>query len=823
LVKFFINIFNLTILAQLLKTKSQVLKMMKKPLQDSLKFHFILVLFLSFSFSGNAQKSELSVEKIMQDPQWMGNFPSTIQWSADSETIYFDYNPEKNTSDSLYKIELKNTSKIKKVSLKEERKIIPSYGDFNKARSEKVYAQHGDLILYKAKSGETTQLLDLSEAIQNPKFLANEDKISFIAGNNAFIYDSKNGSIKQLTSIKKGKAKEDKEEDLSDKDSWIRDENLALLEVVNQRKTEKENKEAYNEATAREETFKFYLEDRSLSSLQISPNAEFATFKLITREDAENTNVPNYVDESGYTVDLPTRSKVGDNETKVALGIYNFKKDTVYLLDTSKLPGISDLPDYTADYPDREWEDKEREVVPTTVYFSPNGKTAVANVRSKDNKDRWIAEIDLKTGDLKSLDRQRDEAWIAGPGIGYTFYGGGTMGWLPDNKHIYFQSEETGYSHLYLLNVANGNKKQLTKGDFEVFDPKLSNNKKSWFLTTSKVGPGERHFYKMPVMGGKMEKLTKMEGNNKVYLSPNEKQMALLYSKSNQPWELFLKKTRANAEAKQLTKGQSEAFSNYDWREPEYIKFKAEDGAMVPARLYKPKAEAKNDAAVVFVHGAGYLQNAHKWWSLYFREYMFHNLLTDLGYTVIDIDYRGSAGYGRDWRTGIYRHMGGKDLSDQVDGVKYLVENYNIDPEKVGIYGGSYGGFITLMGMFTEAETFKAGAALRSVTDWAHYNHGYTSNILNEPAKDPIAYRRSSPIYFAEGLQGDLLIAHGMVDVNVHFQDVVRLSQRLIELGKEDWEMALYPVEDHGFVEPSSWTDEYRRILELFNESLLNQ
>ena len=314
-----------------------------------------------------------------------------------------------------------------------------------------------------------------------------------------------------------------------------------------------------------------------------------------------------------------------------------------------------------------------------------------------------------------------------------------------------------------------------------------------------------------------------MKGNNDVSLSPDEKHMAIYHSFTNKPWELYLKKTGSNAEAKQLTSGQSNEFKSYDWKEPEYISFKASDGAEVPARLYLPKENAKNGAAVVFVHGAGYLQNAHKWWSNYFREYMFHNLLSDLGYTVIDIDYRGSAGYGRDWRTGIYRHMGGKDLSDQVDGVKYLIENHNIDPEKVGIYGGSYGGFITLMGMFTEPEVFKAGAALRSVTDWAHYNHGYTSNILNQPVNDPIAYKRSSPIYFAEGLEGDLLIAHGMVDVNVHFQDVVRLSQRLIELGKEDWEMALYPVEDHGFVEPSSWTDEYRRILKLFNESLLDK
>jgi dipeptidyl aminopeptidase/acylaminoacyl peptidase len=115
---------------------------------------------------------------------------------------------------------------------------------------------------------------------------------------------------------------------------------------------------------------------------------------------------------------------------------------------------------------------------------------------------------------------------------------------------------------------------------------------------------------------------------------------------------------------------------------------------------------------------------------------------------------------------------------------------------------------------------FAAGAALRPVTDWAHYNHGYTARILNEPQGDTTAYRRSSPIFFADGLEDPLLIAHGMVDTNVHFQDSVRLAQRLIELRKENWELAVYPVENHGFTEETSWADEYKRILRLFEENL---
>ena len=223
---------------------------------------------------------------------------------------------------------------------------------------------------------------------------------------------------------------------------------------------------------------------------------------------------------------------------------------------------------------------------------------------------------------------------------------------------------------------------------------------------------------------------------------------------------------------------------------------------------------------VVFVHGAGYLQNAHKYWSDYSREYMFNNLLASRGYVVLDLDYRASSGYGRDWRTAIYRHMGGKDLEDVVDGAKFITTTEQVNPKRIGVYGGSYGGFITLMAMFTTPDVFAAGAALRPVTDWAHYNHGYTSGILNSPQKDAEAYRQSSPIYFASGLKGALLICHGMVDTNVLFQDSVRLVERLIELKKENWQFAPYPVENHGFVRASSWTDEYKRILKLFEDNL---
>ena len=175
---------------------------------------------------------------------------------------------------------------------------------------------------------------------------------------------------------------------------------------------------------------------------------------------------------------------------------------------------------------------------------------------------------------------------------------------------------------------------------------------------------------------------------------------------------------RAGAAAVRVTTSTSEEWRAFKWIEPQFVTYTARDGAEVHARLFTPEmAGAKRDPAapaVVFVHGAGYLQNAHKYWSSYYREYMFHNLLASRGYVVLDPDHRASAGYGRDWRTAIYRHMGGKDLEDVVDGAKYLSTS-KVNAKRIGVHGGSYGGF-TLMAMFT-TPSFAAGAALRPVTD----------------------------------------------------------------------------------------------------------
>jgi dipeptidyl aminopeptidase/acylaminoacyl peptidase len=788
-----------------------------------MKFRLPFVFFLtlsSFSFAQNL--APLTIEKIMRDPKWMGTQPSNPQWSIDGKTLYFNWNPEKAPADSLYFITVANKTPQKATVQQKQNLVTAGMLRYNKAKTLAVYTKDGDIYLYDVKQAKARAIVKTIEFENNPQFSFNETKIVYNRNQNLFAWDIASGETEQLINTQTGSASSPKKEILNQQEQWLKDDQLQYFEVLKERKQKRELGEAYNKSLPKNEIRKINLDDKQLQQLNISPDGRFICYNLFKAATSTKTTiVPNYVTESGFTTDIPTRAKVGEASGTYDFFVYDSQTDTVLAIKMNQLLGIKDLPDYVKDYPKqlgkRTKENADRIVSVNRVTWNPSGKKVMLEIYSYDNKDRWLMLLNPANGNLELISRQRDEAWIGGPGI--TSFGA-TSGWIDDNQ-FWYQSEKTGYSHLYIANATTKESKQITTGNYEVQQVNISNDKKYFYITTNEINPGEKHLYKINIDGSGKEKLTSWTGANNTILSPDEKNIALLYSSATKPWELFLVENKKNSSPQQITnKAQSDEFKTYSWKEPEVITFKARDGEQVYGRLYKPANPHPTKPAVIFVHGAGYLQNAHKWWSQYFREYMFHNLLADNGYTVLDIDYRASAGYGRNWRTGIYRHMGGKDLTDNVDAADYLVKNLGVDAKRIGVYGGSYGGFITLMALFTTPDVFAAGAALRPVTDWANYNHGYTSNILNEPFTDSIAYRKSSPYYFADGLKNNLLICHGMVDVNVHYQDAVKLQQRLIELGKDNWEMASYPMEDHGFVEPSSWIDEYKRIFKLFETVL---
>jgi dipeptidyl aminopeptidase/acylaminoacyl peptidase len=768
---------------------------------------------------------EMTIDSIMRGPDLVGYPPSALRWSGDSRQLFFEWRKPGEDESSTYVV-ARDGGTPRKLTEAEAAEAPPANGRWDKARKRMLFNDRGDIAIYDAATGKRQRLTKTSGAEGSPRWARNDTHVTYVSGGNLFLMavDGSGPLVTQLTDVTQRRP----DPRLTESQKFIKDEEQKLLDYVRKQTEQREKREERAKAD-RLPQFELAGPQQSAVDLMLSPDDTHVFISVAERpQGAKNTIVPNYVTESGYVEDIPARTNVGDTQDRRLLAVMNLKTGKSVWADGSFAPPVPaaekpQAPGTTG--PDgRPGRAAQREIRWSMPVVSDDGKFVVASARSGDNKDRWFVTLDPVSGKTKVIDNLRDEAWIRELGG----FGGANVEFLPDNRTIWFLSERDGWMHLYTLDVsADGARpRQLTEGKWEIASAALSRDAKSFFITSTEAHPGERHLYRLPVSGGARTKITSMTGSNETTISPDEAVLGLVYSYSTKPPEVFVMPNTPGAQAKQVTTTPTAEWRAFNWIDPKVVTFKARDGVDVYARLFTPEMiGAKRDPsrpAVVFVHGAGYLQNAHKYWSTYFREYMFHNLLASRGYVVLDVDYRASSGYGRDWRTAIYRHMGGKDLEDIVDGAKYLVAAEKVHPNRIGVYGGSYGGFITLMAMFTTPDVFAAGAALRPVTDWARYNHGYTSNILNIPQGDAEAYRKSSPIYFADGLKGALLICHGMVDVNVHFQDSVRLAQRLIELRKENWELAPYPVEDHGFTEETSWADEYRRILKLFEDNLRN-
>jgi dipeptidyl aminopeptidase/acylaminoacyl peptidase len=751
----------------------------------------------------------LTVDNIMRGPDLVGYPPENLRWAADSRTLYFDWRRPGEEDASTYSVGRDGGLPVK-LTEAQTRTVPPPNGRWDKAHARVVFADHGDIVLLDA-AGTRRMITRTSATETSPRWVRHDTAITYVRDGNLYLTALDGAGVQQLTDNGSKKP----EPRLTDSQKFLRDQEEQLLDAVKEahdRKQKADDKEKQEKLPALE------LQDRqTVVDLMLSPD-ETHVFAVVGERPAgaRTVVVPSWVNETGYVEDIPGRTAVGDTQNRLLLAIINVKTAKSVWADAGFAGSTPDAPSSAGRKP-------ERDIRWSMPALSEDGTLAVAGARSADNKDRWYVTVDPESGKTRSIDVLHDDAWIREAGGGF---GAPGAAFLPDNKRVWFLSERDGWMHLYTIDVTDpaAKARQLTSGKWEVTEATLSSDGRRFYLTTTEVHPGERQVYTVPIDGGARTRLTSMSGSNQAVVSPDDSTLALIYSYSTKPPEVYVMANAAGAKATQVTTSPTPQWRSFPWIDPQVITYPARDGAEVHARLFTPEMiGARRDPlhpGVVFVHGAGYLQNAHRYWSDYAREYMFNNLLASRGYVVLDVDYRASAGYGRDWRTAIYRHMGGKDLEDVVDGATYLAAKEQVNPKRIGVYGGSYGGFITLMAMFTTPDVFAAGAALRPVSDWAHYNHGYTSNILNVPQTDAEAYRQSSPIYFAAGLKGALLICHGMVDTNVLFQDSVRLVERLIELHKENWQFAPYPVENHGFLRNASWADEYTRILKLFEDNL---
>jgi dipeptidyl aminopeptidase/acylaminoacyl peptidase len=798
------------------------------------------LLLLAGSFQAARAAAPLTLERIMADPDWIGPSVERPFWSLDGGTVIYSLKRAGSPVRDLWRVPAGGGAPHR-VTPAEWSALDAPQPVFDRERRRAAFLRNGDVFVRDLKTRRLTQVTRTPAYESSPQFSADGRSLQFRSGNDWLVYDFTSGVTGPAALIALTKDPDEK------KPGELERMQLRLIATLRRDRADrdslKRNAELLRGADPTRSPLPVYLgDDVKLDRSAISPAGRWLLVVTTPKSYDEGRvgKLPVYVTESGYEETEEERTRVGRNDpAPETLWLVDLRTGQREKLAYAPLPGIADdmlasvraeneraagaqkpAPGATPPRPDSavaaKREAKERSLEVSAIVFNPQGTEALVRLTANDNKDRWFATVDFDRHALRPEHRLTDSAWVN--------WDYNNAGWLPDGRRFWFLSEETGYSHLY-LKAPGAPAVALTRGRFEVSLPSASPDGRWLYLLTNAEAPFAYDVYRVPTAIGATAKgvpdrLTHLQGVSAFGLSPDGTKLWVQHSMTHVPNQLAVAGASGGA-ARELTDTRTAEYKAIHWPEPRIVAVPSSHGVgSIWSRLYLPADTTGLHPIVLFVHGAGYLQNTQLQFPYYFREQMFHHLLNERGYIVLDMDYRASQGYGRDWRTAIYRRMGWPELEDLIDGVHWLAREHGGDEKHVGIYGGSYGGFMTLVAMFRAPDVFRAGAALRPVTDWTQYNHGYTAAILNTPQVDSLAYARSSPIEYADGLEGALLICHGMIDDNVLFEDSVRLYQRLIELHKDDVTLAPFPMERHGFTHADSWLDEYKRILALFERTL---
>jgi dipeptidyl aminopeptidase/acylaminoacyl peptidase len=765
----------------------------------------------------------LTLEQIMADPDWIGPGVEDAWWAWDGRHVQYTVKRSGATIRDTWQQGSEGGDAAARIDGAARAALDAAHPAYDAAHARMAFVRNGDVFVRDLATGALTQLTRTDAEESLPQW-SRDGGLVWRVGNDWYRWTAASGVVQAAL------PRAEKDPAAAPKADALRDRQQRLIATLRDDKARKDAARAQDEAWRRADPTRapapVYLgDDLAIADSALSPDGRWLLVVTTDKGGAGTVaKLPHYVTDSGYVEDEEARTLVGrDAPLPHTLWLVDMHDGTPHALSFDPLPGIHDDPLAALRKAAKQDPLKGNRAVRIetdgdgqgpAIHWSDDSRNVAVLVRAVDNKDRWLATVDLAHGTLQPRHRLHDAAWV-----GWNF---NDFGWLQDGRTLWYLSEESGYSQLYALDTAGGRAKALTSGRWEASQAELSADGKRFYFLCNRKWPGDYEVCDVPVAGGDVRELTSLDGVEDFSASPDGRQLLVRYSGSYLPPQLAVVGADGGA-ARVLTDTRTPAFKAIDWLQPAIVQVPSAHGAgTVWGKYYGPKTPeaGRKYPVVMFVHGAGYLQNVHARWPSYFREQMFHNLLVQHGYIVLDLDYRASAGYGRDWRTAIYRNMGHPELEDYLDGLDWLVANRQGDRAHAGIYGGSYGGFMTFMALYRAPGVFQAGAALRPVSDWTQYNHEYTSNILNTPDLDPEAYKVSSPIEYAAGLQDHLLIAHGMIDDNVFFKDSVDMTQKLVELHKAKWSIAPYPLERHTFAHPDAWYDEYRRIYELFEATL---
>lgn len=608
------------------------------------------------------------------------------------------------------------------------------------------------------------------------------DELLFKGRNDLFIYDIENKILNRITTDNKEKADVKFSPDGKFL-SYIKNHNIYITKVEN--KKEFQLTKDGEENLLNGELDWVYPEELGIrSGYQWSPDSKSIAFLQMDESNVSKFPIPDWTEPHPETY-WEYYPKAGCPNPEVNVGIATVPEGEIVWV---KIP------------------DSDVEYIPRFDWLPDSSKLAIQTLNRGQNH-LMLHFSDPSTGECKLILEEKDSYWLNIESLYYFF---------KDRKNFIWYSERDGFMHLYLYDYEGNKIKQLTSGEWCVTTLNGVDEKRGLlYFCATKKSILERHIYSVSLKNGKIKLLDKGSGTHSAKFSTLYHYFIEYFTRHDIPTRVYLSSVKGKR-VKLLFKNEDFDKKKYGFGKTKFIKLTAEDGTILSGSLLYPKKfdSKKKYPVLIYVYGGPHAQVVRNSFVS-----TWHQLLTQRGYLVFSVDNRGSFGRGRDWERKIYLQMGKYELQDQLEGVKYLKNLDYVDPDRIGIWGWSYGGYMTLYALCKAPEEFKTGISVAPVTHWKYYDTIYTERYMRLPNENQQGYFDGSPLNFVSQIEDNFLLVHGLADDNVHFQQSAVFIDELIKHNKK-FQLMTYPGRKHGIRDKQARIHLFEMMTEFIEENL---
>lgn len=698
------------------------------------KTTFILTL-LFFTLSASAQNKEITPEDIFLNPKFTGEYLYGTQWIPGQDAYsWVEKNKETGVSD-IMKYDCKTGEKsllIPGSDLKNGDKVFP-FSYYEWTKNGKDILLSGILYARDIKTGGELALYNLESKTLR-------------------VIPSNGSELKIAQLSPDGKTL-----------GYVKNNNLFTFELASGKETQL-TFDGTDQIINGNFDWVYEEEFSIINGWKWSPDSKKIAFWRL-----DQTNVPQFkisiYDEKYLSFNEYKYPKAGDPNSLVKIGVIDLPNSSTSWVD---LGAETDI------------------YVPRIDWLTDSNVLSVQRLNRLQNKlDLLFA--DTETGATKLVLSETSDTWVE---IQDNVF------FLPDGKSFIWQSEKDGFNHLYLFSVDGKQIRQLTKGNWDV-DKVLGFDKKSGviYFSAAKEGPMNSDLYRVDVKNGRLTRLSQETGTHTISMNPDFTFYLDRYSTVSIPTKTRLHTVDGKL-FRTILENRIESLKEYTVPVPEFTTIPGADGTPLSAYIMKPVDfdSTKKYPVLFYIYGGPGTQVVLNNWD--FRYYAWHSMLTQKGYIIVAVDNRGTPNRGKAFKSVIYKNLGKAESDDQIAAAKWLGAKPWVNQSRIGIWGWSYGGFLSAYSLFKGNDTFKAAIAVAPVTNWKFYDSIYTERYMQTPQLNPDGYK-NAPIDLAKNLKGNFLLIHGTADDNVHFQNSVELVRELQKQGKQ-FETMYYPDGYHG-------------------------